>query len=168
MVLPKSQTFTQVAELQSPPPKHKAKYKPCAQTVTATKMSLMHDHILHPHSDDSSTLNTLQISIFRTSRTKGAYLFDISACKEKYTDQQSMLLLKEQHPNVHACVPLNEGPRRYLEVYITQPNDHNDIVNIDLVFPKVNLRIYPRAALDDSAKIISNLLISLYFQKKKY
>ncbi|KAG0929864.1 hypothetical protein G6F30_011855 [Rhizopus arrhizus] len=161
MVLPNSQTFTQVAELQFSPPKHKAKYKSYAQAVTATKMSLMHDHILPPHSDDSSTLNTLQTSIFRTSRTKGAYLFDISACKEKYTDQQSMLLLKEQHPNVHACVPLNDGPRRYLEVYITQPNDHNDIVNNGLVFPKVNLRIYPRAALEDSAKIVNLKLTHL-------
>ncbi|EIE90399.1 hypothetical protein RO3G_15110 [Rhizopus delemar RA 99-880] len=118
-------------------------------------MSLMHDHILPPHSDNSSTLNALQTSIFRTSRTKGAYLFDISTCKEKHIDQQSMLLLKEQHPNVYACVPLNDGPRRCFEVYITQPNAHNDIMNNGLVFPKVNLRIYPRTALDDSAKIVN-------------
>ena len=58
-----------------------------------------------------------------------------------------MLLLKEQYPNVYACVPLNDSPRRYLEVYITQQNDHNDTVNNGLVFSKVNLRIYPSGFL---------------------
>ena len=62
MVLPNSPIFTQVAKLQSSPPKHKAKYKSYAQALTATKMSLMHNHILPPHSDDSSILNIWKIA----------------------------------------------------------------------------------------------------------
>lgn len=70
-------------------------------------------------------------------------------------------MLKEQHPNVPACVPLNDGPRRYLEMYITQQNDHNNIVNNRLVFPKVNLQIHPQASLDYSAKIFNLKLTHL-------
>jgi hypothetical protein len=65
----------------------------------------MHEQIKKPHSDDLSQTKTLQTKIFKTSRTKNAPLIDISACKDKYTDLQSMMLLKNQHPNVHACVP---------------------------------------------------------------
>ncbi|CAO3680742.1 unnamed protein product [Rhizopus stolonifer] len=140
MVLPNSQTFNPVAVLQFSPPNRKPRHKSYAQAVTAaTKASLIHEHIIPPHSDESSRLNTLQTSIFRTSRTKGAFLFDISPCKEKYTDQQSMMLLKEQHPNVHACVPLSDEPRQYLEVYIMPQNDSNNIVHRGLTFPDVNL-----------------------------
>ncbi|KAG1175709.1 hypothetical protein G6F36_011054 [Rhizopus arrhizus] len=127
----------------------------------------MHQHIVPPHVDDSSKLNTLQTSIFRTSRTKGAFLFDISSCKEKYTDQQCMIILKEQHPSVHACVPLNDGPRRYLEVYIIPQNDNNDILNQGLTFKEANLRIYPRASLDDNAKIVNLKLNHLPLLPKK-
>ncbi|KAG1124554.1 hypothetical protein G6F37_013162 [Rhizopus arrhizus] len=130
MVLSNSQHSPPVAESRFSPPNRKIKYKSYAHAVTAaSRVSLMHDHIIPPHSDDSSTLSTLQTRIFRASRTKGAYLLDISACKGKYTDQQSMILLKEQHPNVYACVPLSDGPRRYLEVYIEKENDNNDIMN---------------------------------------
>lgn len=162
MVLPNTHTFNPAPGFQFSPPNRKPKHKSYAQAVTAaTKVSLMHDHILPPHSDESSRLNTLQTSIFRTSRTKGAFLFDISPCKEKYTDQQSMLLLKEQHPNVHACVPLSDGPRRYLEVYITPQNDSNDIAQKGLTFPEVNLVVYSRAALGESAKVVNLKLTHL-------
>jgi hypothetical protein len=45
------------------------------------------------------------------------------------------MLLKEQHPNIYACVPLNDGPRRYLEVYVSKEHDSNDVVNNGLIFP---------------------------------
>ncbi|CAO3688457.1 unnamed protein product [Rhizopus stolonifer] len=57
----------------------KPRHNSYAQAViAATKVSLIHDHIMPPHSDESSRLNTLQTSILRISRTKGAFLFDIS------------------------------------------------------------------------------------------
>ena len=127
----------------------------------------MHEHIIPPHSDESSTLSTLQTRIFRASRTKGAYLLDISACKGKYTDQQSMILLKEQHPNVYACVPLSDGPRRYLEVYIEKENDNNDIMNSGLIFPEANLKVYPCHSLNDSAKVVNIKLNHLPLLPKK-
>lgn len=164
MVLPNSQTFHPVTGSQFSPPKRKVKYRSYAQ---ATKVPLMHQHIVPPHFDDSSKLNILQTSFFRTSRTKGAFLFDISSCKEKYTDQQCMIILKEQHPSVHACVPLNDGPRRYLEVYITPQNDNNDILNQGLIFKEANLRIYPRASLDDNAKTVNLKLNHLPLLPKK-
>jgi hypothetical protein len=74
----------------------------------------MHEHIKKPHSDDLSQTKTLQTKIFKTSRTKNALLIDISACRDKYTDLQSMMLLKNQHPNVHACVPLNDVISKYI------------------------------------------------------
>lgn len=95
-----------------------------------------------PHSDESFRLNALRTSIFHTSRTKGAFLFDVYPCKEKSTDQQSMLLLKEQHPNVQACVPLSDGSRRYLEIYIMPQNDSKNIDQKGFSFPNVNLVVY--------------------------
>ncbi|KAG1046895.1 hypothetical protein G6F43_010639 [Rhizopus delemar] len=78
-----------------------------------------------------------------------------------------MIILKEQHPSVHACVPLNDGPRRYLEVYIIPQNDNNDILNQGLTFKEANLRIHPRASLDDNAKIVNLKLNHLPLLPKK-
>ena len=78
-----------------------------------------------------------------------------------------MIILKEQHPTIHACVPLNDGPRRYLEVYITPQNDNNDIINQD-IFNEANLRAYPRSSLDDTAKIVHlSLTTFLFFLRRK-
>ena len=162
MVLSNSQTFSSEARFHFSPPIREPRHKPYAQAVTtATKVSLMHDHIMPPHNDESSRFNTLQTSIFRTSRTKGAFLFNISPCKGKYNDQQNMVLLKEQHPNVHACVPLSDGPRRYLEVYIMPQKDYNNIAQTGPTFPDVNLVVYPCAALGESANVVNLKLTHL-------
>ncbi|KAG1052617.1 hypothetical protein G6F43_005262 [Rhizopus delemar] len=67
-----------------------------------------------------------------------------------------MIILKEQHPNVHACVPLNDGPRHYLEVYITPQNNNNDVFNQGLIFKEANLGAYSRSSLDDTANLKPN------------
>lgn len=67
-----------------------------------------------------------------------------------------MIILKEQHPNVHACVPLNDGPCHYLEVYITPQNNNNDVFNQGLIFKEANLGAYPRSSLDDTANLKPN------------
>lgn len=54
-------------------------------------------------------------------------MFDITACKNRYNDQQCMIELKKQRPNVHACVHLNEGNTRYLEIYFTPDIEVADI-----------------------------------------
>jgi hypothetical protein len=122
-------------------------------------VSLMHKYIAHPHSDEPSKSSTLLSRIFRTSRTKGAYLFDISACRDKYIDLQSMMFLKQQHPQVHAFVTLNDGPRRYLEFYVTKKNEINDIANTGIDFPESKLKVLYCTAIDESAQII-NLKLS--------
>ncbi|CAO3663606.1 unnamed protein product [Rhizopus stolonifer] len=140
MVLPNSQTFNLAVGFQFSPPN------------LMSRLDL-----------------TLSKPVFFAPREQmDAFLFNISPCKEKYTDQQSMLLLKEQHPNVHACVPLSDGPRQYLEVYIMPQKDSNDIAQKGLTFPDVNLVVYPRATLGETAKVVDlNLLISQYCQLKK-
>jgi hypothetical protein len=66
-----------------------------------------------------------------------------------------MMLLKNQHPNVHACVPLNDGSRRYLEVYISKNQDKQELLKKGLYFKDSNLTVYPCEALTDSAKILN-------------
>jgi hypothetical protein len=97
MFLPNSQHFSKEVGNPTSPPSRKPKYKSYAHAVkkSSISVSLMHEHITHPHSDEQSKLRTLQSRIFRTSRTKGVHLFDISACKDKYSDLQSLMILKQ-------------------------------------------------------------------------
>jgi hypothetical protein len=143
-------------------PLQKTRYKSYSQAVKADRqVSLIHEHIKKPHIDEPSQNKTLNSRIYKTSRSKGAYLFDISVCRDHYSDLQSMMLLKEQHPNVYACVPLNDGPRRYLEVYITKKDDSSNIFENGLYFKESNLVVYPCTALPDSAKILKIKLLNL-------
>jgi hypothetical protein len=121
----------------------------------------MHENIKKPYSDHLSQTKTLQTKIFKTSRTKNPLLIDISACRHKYIDLQSMMLLKNQHPNVHVCVPLNDGSRRYLEVYISKNQDKQELLENGLYFKDSNLTVYPCEALTDSANIINVKLSNL-------
>jgi hypothetical protein len=66
-----------------------------------------------------------------------------------------MQTLKNQHEQVYACVPLNDGLRRYLEVYITEEEDTNDIAKNGIVFQEAKLHIRPSRAIDEKAKIIT-------------
>jgi hypothetical protein len=56
-----------------------------------------------------------------------------------------MMLLRVQHPNVYACVLLNDGPQRYDE-------DDNDITENGLEFKEL---YHCKALLSDTAKIIN-------------
>ncbi|KAG1049309.1 hypothetical protein G6F43_008361 [Rhizopus delemar] len=61
MVLSNSYQSLQVVEPTFSPPNRKARYKSYAQAVTAAnRVSLLYNHIEHPHIDDDSTLDTLQ------------------------------------------------------------------------------------------------------------
>ncbi|KAI9473650.1 MAG: hypothetical protein EXX96DRAFT_578792, partial [Benjaminiella poitrasii] len=50
-----------------------------------------------------------------------------------------MKLIKEQHPKTHAYVALNNGPKKYLEVYVTPANDVNDILHTGIIFNDLKL-----------------------------
>jgi hypothetical protein len=161
MPLPNSAHFPKEAGPKRPPAQ-KTRYKSYSQAVKADRqVSLIHEHIKKPHIDEPSQKKTLNSRIYKTSRSKGAYLFDISVCRDHYSDLQSMMLLKEQYPNVYACVPLNDGPRRYLEVYITKKDDSSNILENGLYFKESNLVVYPCTALPDSAKILKIKLSNL-------
>jgi hypothetical protein len=78
-----------------------------------------------------------------------------------------MMLLKNQHPNVHACVPLNDGSKRYLEVYLSKNQDKQELLEKGLYFKDSNLTVYPCEALTDSAKILNVKLSNLPLLPKK-
>ncbi|KAI8047450.1 hypothetical protein BDF21DRAFT_352281, partial [Thamnidium elegans] len=99
----------------------------------------LHSQIIEPNVEDDSILRNLQSQILRSSKTAGAYLLDISHVKSKYTDEQSMLLVRQQHPNTHACLALTDDGRRYLEICIDDDQDDNDPANNGLTFPECNL-----------------------------
>jgi hypothetical protein len=137
-------------------------YAQVAKSATpAAKISLLHTDITSSQTSNEQYNRSLQTRLYRTARNNGAYLFDITECKGKYTDQQCMIALKEQHPNVHACLPLSDGPNRYLEVYIKPENDTNNIKDSGCIFEDIQLRILPCKAVDDQTKIIKLKLTRL-------
>mgnify|MGYP004479384545 CR=1 FL=1 len=92
----------------------------------------MYDHVLTPHSDDSSNLNALQTSIFRTSRTKAAYLFDISACKEKYTDHYTITSASEIMATFCLANSLMDLKKRLGNLLLGLTSDDKPILASDL------------------------------------
>ncbi|KAI9478162.1 MAG: hypothetical protein EXX96DRAFT_619106 [Benjaminiella poitrasii] len=66
-----------------------------------------------------------------------------------------MKLVKQQHPHAHACIHLNDGPKRYSEVYITSINDTNDIHHKGIIFDDLKLTILPCTAVADQSHVIT-------------
>ncbi|KAI9473419.1 MAG: hypothetical protein EXX96DRAFT_462248, partial [Benjaminiella poitrasii] len=97
--------------------------------------------------------------IFRSSLSPGRFLFDIHVVKNKYSELQTRLAVLEQYPNAYACVPLSDGPKRYLEVYV----ESQDIQQIqdEGLFPKSRLRDLPCKPIKDHSKVITGLTKSL-------
>ncbi|KAI8050174.1 uncharacterized protein B0P05DRAFT_446848, partial [Gilbertella persicaria] len=117
-------------------------------------VSLIHNDITsHPEENDDIT-RILQTRIYRSSRSDGAYLFNVTECKKQYTDQQCMVELKKQHPKVHACMALSDGAIRYLEVYVTDANDVNDIARTGINFSEAKLQVLPCKAIADQSQVI--------------
>jgi hypothetical protein len=52
-------------------------------------------------------------------------------------------IIKDQHPNVHTCLVLNEEPTRYLEAYIQKSKDVNGILNNKTVFVDADITVLP-------------------------
>ncbi|KAI9335053.1 hypothetical protein BD770DRAFT_16616 [Pilaira anomala] len=134
-------------------------HKTYAEATRATNVSLLHTDITPTQQENDNITRVLQTRIYRSSRPAGAFFFDTTSCKPAYHDQQCMIELKKQHPNVHACFALSDGPTRYLEVYVTSANDSNDIQRNGLTFPDAHLQVLPCKAINDQAKII-NLKLS--------
>lgn len=154
MLSPTSNTFPSVAGFKPVLSNHKPRLKSYAQAVTSSKVSLLHTDLTSVTNDKDSSVDVLQTRIYRNARNKNALMFDISKCKPNYTDQQCMVMLVNQHPNTHGCNLLNDGPKRYMEVYIDKQKDSNDIINKGIVFDDIKLTVLPCLAVDDSATII--------------
>ncbi|KAI8052619.1 uncharacterized protein B0P05DRAFT_562180 [Gilbertella persicaria] len=61
----------------------KTKHKTYAEAARLKNVSLIHNNITpHPEEDDDIT-RILQTRIYRSSRSDGAYLFDVTECKKK-------------------------------------------------------------------------------------
>ncbi|KAG2203628.1 hypothetical protein INT47_011722 [Mucor saturninus] len=133
----------------------KSRHKTYAQAAKAKTVSLLHAESFLPTPDETRYSRIHQTRIYRSSQAPGAYLFYITACKSRYNDQQCMIELKNQHPKVHACVPLSDGNTRYLEVYVTPDNDLNNIRKEGIVFIEASLKFIPCKAVDDQAQIVN-------------
>ncbi|KAI9486647.1 MAG: hypothetical protein EXX96DRAFT_460685, partial [Benjaminiella poitrasii] len=102
---------------------------------------------------NSKALRILRTRIYRSSRFPDAYSFDLSTYNQHYTDQQCMMDLKNQHPNVHACLNLNEGPARYLEVYVQKSKDANDILKNITVLADADIIVLLFHAINDQSQL---------------
>lgn len=139
----------------------KSKHKTYAPEAGSTNISLLHSDITHTRQENDDDQRTIQTRIYRSARSVGAYLIDITSCKGIYTDQQSMKELKKQHPKVHACMALGDGPTRYLEVYVTDDNDVNDIKKNGITFPDAKIQVLPCRAINALSEIIKLKLTHL-------
>lgn len=168
MALPNSQHFSSIAGSQNPSANQRPKRKTYAQAANPVhKVSLLHSHIVVPDIEDDNNIRTLQSRIFRSARTKGAFLLDISAVRSTHVEQQCMILLQQQHPNVHACLTLSDDTRRYLEIYIDKDQDTNDILNNGIIFKDLKLQIFPNLAMEDDAQLVRVKLSNLPLYNKK-
>lgn len=149
----------------APKPKLKT-YAQAAAKKTAKPVSLLHSDISPATDSQAGYDKTLKTRIYRSSRSKGAFLIDVSHCKHLYDDEQCMIELKKQHPKVHACVALNEENVRYLEAYVTSVNDVNDIMNNGVIFPDAKLKVYPCRAVGEESEIVRLKLSNIPLDKE--
>ncbi|KAI9472458.1 MAG: hypothetical protein EXX96DRAFT_452851, partial [Benjaminiella poitrasii] len=124
-------------------------------TSSSMRMSLLHNDLVSTTPTDESAMRTQISRIYRSSRYRDAFLFDISKCTPTYTERQCMKLVKQQHPHAHACIPLNDSSKRYLEVYITPVNDTNDILHKGIIFDDLKLTILPCTAVADQSHVVT-------------
>ncbi|KAI9480599.1 MAG: hypothetical protein EXX96DRAFT_447785, partial [Benjaminiella poitrasii] len=138
MALPVSEHFLSVAgfQLKSKP---KSYAQAAASTSSSLRMSLLYDDLVSTTPTDESAMHTQISCVYRSPRYRDAFLFDISKCAPTYTERQCMKLVKQQHPHAHACIPLNDGPKKYLEAYITPVNDTNDILHKGIISDDLKL-----------------------------
>ena len=167
MALPNSQQSVRSNEDNPPLASQPKQTYANALKQTTTRQSLIHCGPTPVSTPDPTVTRVIESRIYRSSRTKGALIFDTTECLTKYTEQDSMVVIKTQHPNCHSCTSLKDGSRSYMEVYIDHDDDTNNIVNSGLNFPKCNLNVLPCTAVDDTAQIITVTLSHLPMMKKE-
>lgn len=137
------------------------------KTTQQQQKSLIHDDIISSqHPDEPTSLTTVKTRIYRNSRTEGAFLFNVSGCYPVYTEDQIKTIVKEQHPNCYSVIPMKDGEKQYLEVYMDREDDSNDIVENGLVFNKIKTRVIPCRALSELSHIVTVKLSNLPIYKR--
>lgn len=137
------------------------------KTTQQQQKSLIHDDIISSqHTDEPTSLITVKTRIYRNSRTEGAFLFNVSGCYPVYTEDQIRRIVKEQHPNCYSVIPMKDGERQYLEVYMDHEDDSNDIMENGLVFNKIKTRVVPCRALSELSQIVNVKLTNLPIYKR--
>jgi hypothetical protein len=84
------------------------------------KLSILHFDVTEIHPDADSTIKTVNTRIYCSSRTEGAYFFDISYCFPHFTEKQVIIMSKEQHPNAHSCISSKMATRNTLNSILTK------------------------------------------------
>ncbi|KAI9478573.1 MAG: hypothetical protein EXX96DRAFT_619500 [Benjaminiella poitrasii] len=101
------------AENQTPPNTRKSYVNAVKGT---NKVSLLNTANTAETNKDTNSSTLLQSRIYRTSRVAGTWLFDVSKCRSKHTDQQ----IVQQHPTGHSFSFISNGSERYIEYYIDE------------------------------------------------
>lgn len=133
----------------------KSKPKSYAQAAGAIRnVSLLHTDVRPTDKEADNVTRIYQTRIYRAARSIHAYLLDITPCKNIYTVDQCVVELSNQHPKIHAFTIVNDGPTRYLEVYLDPKYDINDIKNTGVTFAKANVKILPCTAIKEESSIV--------------
>ncbi|KAI8087780.1 uncharacterized protein B0P05DRAFT_465462, partial [Gilbertella persicaria] len=113
-----------------------------------------------PHVEAEDQLSTLQSCIYRSAKSPGALLLDLTKIRSEHTDFQSLQIVLEQHPEIDGCQFLSDGPRRYSELYI-RPKDNT--INTAVIFKTKEIRVLPRRSGDGDYTITTISLTHLPF-----
>ncbi|KAI8364550.1 hypothetical protein BD560DRAFT_310802, partial [Blakeslea trispora] len=126
-------------------------------------VSLVHHDTVQPDLDDSEQISTVKSRIYRAAKSSNALLLDLTEIRSEYTDFQSLQTVLQQHPKIYGCQFLSDGPKRYLELYIREVDDKNDIINTGVIFSKKRTRILPCPSIDANYNITTVSLAYLPF-----
>jgi hypothetical protein len=166
MALPDNENILSGAASKSPNSGPRAGTKPrsFAQVVANKRESLM---TTHNGRLDNVTLEdgfTIRHShIWRTSRSEGAFLFDLAGIPG--TEQQHVAIITEQYPHQYGVLIKRDSPgARYAEVYVDTA-DHPDILTRGILYDDLKLRVIPNTAFPDNQNIVRLSLRNLPFYK---
>ncbi|SAM00648.1 hypothetical protein [Absidia glauca] len=166
MALSDNEQLLSGAEFKSTPSGSRAGTKPrsFAQVVANKRESLMTSHngrLDNVTLDDGITIR--HSHIWRTSRSEGAYLFDLAGLPG--TEQQHIETIIKQYPHQYGIIIKRDSPgARYAEVYVDLA-DHPDILTKGVFYDDLKLRILPNTALPDNQNIVRLSLRNLPFYK---
>ncbi|KAI8972163.1 hypothetical protein BDB01DRAFT_839540, partial [Pilobolus umbonatus] len=122
-----------------------------AQIVASKRVSLVYKPS-QTQNDENETITIVKTHIYQRARTQGALLFDFSSVP--LTADLKIQMLREQHPNCFGLIAKKERNLEYLEVYIDNDDDDNDICETGVYFHEQKIRVLSRRAIYDASQIV--------------